>query len=93
MTYNAVVSAPLSRDTAPDIEQRQIEGWRAMTPAQKADLISGLTRAAFEMTMAGIRERFPHETERQHMLRLAVILHGRELACRAYPDAADLDPA
>ena len=84
---------PLSRDTTTEIEQRQIDGWRRMTPAEKAVLIDGLTQAAVDMSLAGIRHRFPHENERQHRLRLAVIMHGPELAQRAYPDVAGLDPA
>jgi hypothetical protein len=37
---------PLSLDTPPDIEHRQIEAWRRMSPAEKAAIVSGLTRAA-----------------------------------------------
>lgn len=93
LAYNHAVRQPLSRDTSPEIEQRQVDGWRRMTPADKASLIDGLTRAAVEMTLAGIRHRFPNEHERQHRLRLVAIMHGPELARRAYPELADLDPA
>jgi hypothetical protein len=33
-------------DTDPAIEERQIEAWRAMTPAQKLAIVSQLTRAS-----------------------------------------------
>jgi hypothetical protein len=35
----------LSLDTSPEIERRQIERWRQMSPAQKAAIVSGLTQA------------------------------------------------
>lgn len=73
----------LSNDTAPDIERLQIEGWRRMTPAEKARTVTALTRAAIDMTKAGIRDRHPEESEDQHRIRLAEILLGRELAHRA----------
>lgn len=77
---------PLNHDTAPEIEQRQIEPWRVMTPTQKAAIVSGLTRAAYEMALAGVRHRYPGETEREHFLRLAIVTLGRDLAGRAYPE-------
>lgn len=74
---------PLSNDTAPDIERLQIEGWRRMTPAEKARTVTALTRATIDMTKAGIRDRHPEESEDQRRIRLAEILFGRELAHRA----------
>jgi hypothetical protein len=83
-----VVQTPLSLDTSPDIERRQIESWRRMSPAQKAALVTGLTRAAWEMTSAGVRQRHPGATPREQFLRVAIIVLGPDLACLAYPDAA-----
>lgn len=84
---------PLNHDTAPEIEQRQIEAWRVMTPTQKAAIVSGLTRAAYEMALAGVRHRYPGKTAREHFLRLAIVTLGRDLAGRAYPeiDALELE--
>lgn len=78
---------PLSLDTAPDVERRQIDGWRRMSAAEKAALVTGLTRAAFEMTAAGVRRRHPDASPREHFLRVAVIVLGPDLARQAYPDA------
>ncbi len=78
----------LSRDTSPDVERWQIESWRQMSAARKAAIITGLTRAAYAMALAGVRHRDPDATSRQHFLRLALIVLGPDLACRAYPDAA-----
>jgi hypothetical protein len=83
-----VVQTPLSLDTSPDIERRQVESWRRMSPAQKAALVTGLTRAAWDMTAAGVRHRHPTATPHEHFLRMAVIVLGPEMACLAYPDAA-----
>jgi len=82
-----VVQTPLTLDTSPDIERRQVESWRRMSPAQKAALVTGLTRAAWEMTAAGVRQRHPEATPREQFLRVAVIVLGPELACMAYSDA------
>jgi hypothetical protein len=40
-----VTPSSFSLDTSPDIERRQVAAWRQMSPAQKAALITGLTRA------------------------------------------------
>jgi hypothetical protein len=85
-----VTGSPLSFDTSPEIERRQIESWRQMTPAEKAAIVTGLTRAACAMTWAGVRQRHPEATPREHFLRVAVILLGVELASAVYPDVAGL---
>jgi hypothetical protein len=88
-----VADSRLAADTAPEIEHAQVTAWRAMTPSQKAATVSGLTAAAFAMALAGVRHRFPHATPREQRLRLAIQVHGIELATRAYPEAAALvDP-
>lgn len=37
---------PLAADSAPDIEARQIDAWRRMTPAEKMAAVTALGRAA-----------------------------------------------
>ena len=81
---------PLAVDTPPEIEAMQIEGWRRMTPTDKAALITGLTRATFDLALAGIGVRYPAASARERFLRRAILLYGRELAARAYPDLAVL---
>ena len=80
------MTAPLADDTPRDIEQRQIEGWRRMTPSEKADLIVALSQATRDMALAGIRHRYPHASPREQFLRLAMLTLGTELARRAYPE-------
>jgi hypothetical protein len=83
---------PLNLDTAPEIEQMQVEAWRGMSTEQKAAIVTGLTRAVYELAAAGIRQRFPHASPREQHLRLAVITLGPDLARKAFPDVAALDP-
>jgi hypothetical protein len=85
-----VTPSPLSLDTAPDVESRQIDAWRVMPAVEKAALVTGLTRAAFAMTAAGVRHRHPDATPFEQFLRVAVIVLGPELAQKVYPDAAQV---
>jgi len=85
-----VTETPLTLDTSSEIERRQIDAWREMSPAEKAAMVTGLTRAAFAMTAAGVRQRYPDASPREQFLRVAVIVLGPELACKAYPDAAQV---
>jgi hypothetical protein len=43
----------LSLDTTPEFEQRQIERWRTMSPAEKAAIVTGLTQAAYAARARG----------------------------------------
>jgi len=86
-----MASTPLSLDTPPDTEERQVESWRAMSPAQKAAMVTGLTQAAYTLMWAGIRARHPGASPREHFLRAAFIVLGPELTRTAYPDAGDLE--
>ena len=85
------MSRPLASDTSPDIEERQIAAWREMSATQKADLITALNRAAREMALAGVRQRYPGASDREVFLRLAILTLGPELARQAYPDVDHLD--
>jgi hypothetical protein len=81
----------LSLDTSPDIERMQIERWRRMSPAEKAAIVSGLTRSVHELALAGIRQRYPDASPREQFLRLALLTLGPELARSAYPEIVTLD--
>jgi len=78
--------SPLAADTTPEIEAMQIEGWRQMTPTEKAAVITGLTQSTFDLALAGVRERYPDVSPREQFLRRAILIYGRELAACAYPD-------
>ena len=82
--------AVLAADTSADIEQRQIDRWRQLSPLERLRLVSDTTRAVVELSLAGVRVRHPEATERECFLRLAAILLGVDTARRVYPEAAEL---
>ncbi|MCI0657876.1 MAG: hypothetical protein L0170_12505 [Acidobacteria bacterium] len=61
-----------------------------MSPIEKARTVAAISRSVQALSLAGIRLRYPEASERECFLHLAVLKLGRELACRAYPEAADL---
>jgi hypothetical protein len=83
-------TAILSADTAAEVEQRQIEAWRQLSPLERLRLVSDTTRAVTSLSLAGIRRRYPGASERECFLRLAAIRLGVETTRRIYPDASDL---
>ena len=96
--YNDAVAQPatgprpavLSADTTADMEQRQVDAWRRLSPVERLRLVSDTTRAVTELSLAGIRRRHPQASERECFLRLAAIMLGVDTTRRIYPDAADL---
>jgi hypothetical protein len=82
---------PVSLDTTVEIEQRQIEAWRQMTPAQKLGLSVGMSDAVRRLAFAGVRQRHPNASPREQFLRLAIVMLGSDLARRAYPEIDALD--
>ena len=54
-------------------------------------MVTGLTKAVFDLARAGIRDRYPDASAREQFLRLAVVTLGEELATKAYPEIAALD--
>ena len=77
-------------DTSEAASRAQVERWRAMTPQEKADLAASLYRMTMAMMDAGIAARYPAASARERFLRRAMLTLGRELAVKAYPDAAAL---
>lgn len=74
----------LSLDTAPDIEEMQIEGLRQMPAWRKMALVSSMNRMVRTLALAGLRERYPDDSPAQRRRRLADLILGPELAARAY---------
>jgi len=83
-------TAVLSSDTSQEAELLQVDLWRRMTPAQKLRTVRDMTRAVQEFALAGIRSRYRGASEDECKLRLALLTLGRDLACRAYPEASSL---
>lgn len=79
-------SGLLAADTSAEIERRQIERWRRMTPAEKLAQMGQLCDTAIAMARMGVRSRHPEAGERERFLRLMELRLGAELARRAYPE-------
>ena len=71
-------------DTHPDVEKRLIEGYRAMTPAQKMRCVSGMYRTARRLALADVCRRHPHAGEREVQMRLAARFLEPDLMRRVY---------
>jgi hypothetical protein len=82
--------AALAADTTADIERRQVDSWRRLSPLERLRLVSDTTRAVVNLSLSGIRRRHPEAAERECFLRLAAIMLGVDTARRVYPDAAQL---
>ena len=89
--YNSGVNAPLVRDTDPDVERRQIEAWRRLTPGDKLTLVLRMNANVRQLALAGVRQRYPGASPREQFLRLAQVMLGDELARKAYPDIDALE--
>ena len=83
-------SAVLASDTSPHVERMQVAIWRRMSPLEKAQAVSRVSRNVRDLSLSGIRERHPSATEHECRLRYAVLTLGRSLACEAYPEAGAL---
>lgn len=76
----------LAMDTSAEIEQRQIERWRRMSPAEKLEQMGQLCDTALELARIGIRMRHPGISERECFLRLMERTLGPALARRVYTE-------
>jgi len=71
-------------DTSPDIETLRFERYARMSPAEKAERVTALTRGACTLALAGLRQRYPHADRNELLLRLATLRLGAETVWRAY---------
>jgi len=91
MSFDAHAAGLLSEDTDRASEQRQIERWQTMSPAEKFRVVAELNAAADVMALVGIRVRHPGAAPREQFLRLASLKLGRDLARQVYPEVERLD--
>jgi hypothetical protein len=82
--------AVLSSDTSLDAERLQVGLWRRMSPLEKARSVSEISRAVRDLSLVGIRRRHPGATDRECMMRFAMLTLGRELASQVYPETVAL---
>jgi hypothetical protein len=79
--------ARLSEDTARTIEDWQVEAWRRMTSVEIAQTLNAAWTAGMQLAWFGLKDRFPSASDNELRVRLAVLILGRDLASRLYPDA------
>jgi hypothetical protein len=73
-----------SPDTWPEIEQLRIERLRNMPAWRKLALVGEMNRTVRALALAGLYQRYPHDSPSQRARRLADLLLGSELAARVY---------
>jgi hypothetical protein len=76
------------QDTPPHIQKMLIAGYRNMTPQQKLQRVSELTKALQQLALARIRKQHGEISEREQKLRLASLWLNRETMIRVF----DWDP-
>lgn len=71
-------------DTSPEIEAAQLECYRAMSAGRKLELVEDANTTARILALTGLAARHPGAGEAELHLRLFHLLHGRELATKAW---------
>jgi hypothetical protein len=71
-------------DTSPEAWSIMEEGLRRMSGEERVRRALALTVFAHQVALAGIRERYPDETPRQHKLRLAATYIDEATMRRAF---------
>jgi hypothetical protein len=75
---------PLSPDTTPDAQRKQVELLRRLSPSQKLSLAFALTDTMRELILADLRHRFPRADEAEIRRRFIARVLSREDVIRAY---------
>ncbi len=75
-------------DTSPEAWQVLLDLERRMTPGQKLASVLEHSRFVRSLVLAGLRRRYPDETERRIFLRYALQTLGPELFEKVYGESA-----
>jgi hypothetical protein len=62
-----------SPDTTREAEERQIAHWRGLSTMERARVFSEMTRAAEQLSRAGIKARHPEANDEEVRLRLLAL--------------------
>lgn len=81
--YNRSVTT-LSIDSHPKIEQLQMELLRQAEPWRNLEMVAQLNETARQLTLAGLEQRYPNDSDENLRRRLSPLLYGRELAEKVY---------
>ena len=84
LRYDSVVARWVREDTDPDVRRRQVAGWRAMSPGERALLADRMSVDVAEIAIAGIQLVMPDASAQEVCHELARRRYGRRLADAAY---------
>ena len=76
-------------DTSPEAEAVLIRLLRDAPTWRKLEMVDQLNQAVKLLALTGLRQRYPNESEAQLRRRLAGLLLGEDLACKAYGPPPD----
>jgi len=71
-------------DTSVEVHAAQLRCYREMSIARKLELVEDANTTARILALTGLRARHPSASERELHLRLFHLLHGSELATKAW---------
>jgi hypothetical protein len=71
-------------DTTPEAEAVLFKLWRETPGWRKLEMMEGLNRAARQLALIGLRQRFPDISPEDLQRHLAAMALGEELATRVY---------
>jgi hypothetical protein len=69
---------PQSPDTDPTVERYLFDRLRRLPSWRKAEMLSASTCAAYELALAGLRQRYPSASATEVRKRYAALVLGRE---------------
>jgi len=88
-SYNKAMSS-LYSDTDPKMEDLKLRLLRESPAWRKMDMLAQLNASARLLALNGLRQRYPGADEDELRRRLASLLLGEELACKAYGKQKDV---
>ena len=74
----------MNGDTTPEAEAVLFKLWRETPGWRKLEMMEGLNRAARQLALIGLRQRFPDRSPEELQRHLATMVLGEELATRVY---------
>lgn len=80
-------------DTSPAIEAAQLELYREMSVERKLELVEDANATGRILALTGLARRHPGASESELHLRLFHLIHGRELATKAWGPLPEDPPA
>jgi len=80
-----------SADTDPATEQYLIGRLRTLPPWRKAEMVSAATRAASELALVGLRQRYPAASADELRKRFAALMLGRDSSIALFGWDPDLE--